>query len=339
MHKANLVEATLRKATLREARLIEANLGGANLRGANLRKADLSRALLIEADLSGANLGWADLGGAILHKANLVGATLRKATLREADLTLTNLVQTDFTNADLSGCRIYGVSAWELKLDGTKQQNLIITAGNEPEITVDNIEVAQFIYLLLHNQKIREVIDTVARKAVLILGRFTPERKAVLDALREELRKHDYLPILFDFEGPTSQNITETVLTLARLARFIIADLTDPSSIPYELGRIVPNTKVPVQPLLLSSRREFAMFGELQDDYQWVLPIHHYDSQEQLIADLSERVIRAAEAKVEELRSSCSRSRVLDASDLAARINEEHARRLRLPTPNWAGKP
>src|SRR3712207_7199536 len=53
-------------------------------------------------------------------------------------------------------------------------------------------------------------------------------------------------PILFDFEGPTSQNVTATVLTLARLARFIIADLTDPSSIPYELGRIVPNTKVPV---------------------------------------------------------------------------------------------
>lgn len=73
-------------------------------------------------------------------------------------------------------------------MDGAKQQNLVITAPGEPEITVDNIEVAQFVYLLLRNQKIRDVIDTITSKAVLILGRFTPERKAVLDALREERR-------------------------------------------------------------------------------------------------------------------------------------------------------
>ena len=40
---------------------------------------------------------------------------------------------------------------------------------------------------------------------MLILGRFTPERKAVLDALREELRKRDYLPILFDFDVPAPE--------------------------------------------------------------------------------------------------------------------------------------
>jgi hypothetical protein len=33
---------------------------------------------------------------------------------------------------------------------------LIITRADEPAISVDNIEVAQFIYLLLHNKKIRE---------------------------------------------------------------------------------------------------------------------------------------------------------------------------------------
>ena len=92
----------------------------------------------------------------------------------------------------------------------TKQRSLVITPGDEPEITVDNIEVAQFIYLLLHNPKIRDVIDTIGRKAVLILGRFTPERKAVLDDLREELRMRDYVPILFDFDKPTSQDLTAT---------------------------------------------------------------------------------------------------------------------------------
>ena len=45
---------------------------------------------------------------------------------------------------------------------------------------MDDLEIAQFIYLLLNNQKIRHVIDTITSKIVLILGRFTPERKAVL---------------------------------------------------------------------------------------------------------------------------------------------------------------
>ena len=97
------------------------------------------------------------------------------------------------------------------------------------------IEVAQFVYLMLNNQKVRDVIDSITSKAVLILGRFTEGRKAVLDALRDELRKRDYLPILFDFAVPATRDITETVSLLARMARFIIADLTDPSSIPKEL--------------------------------------------------------------------------------------------------------
>jgi hypothetical protein len=103
------------------------------------------------------------------------------------------LNHTDIRDADLTGCRVFGVSAWALKLsDQTRQRNLIITLENEPEITVDDIEVAQFIYLLLNNQKIRNVICTITSKVVLILGRFTDERRAVLDALRDELRKRNW---------------------------------------------------------------------------------------------------------------------------------------------------
>jgi hypothetical protein len=61
--------------------------------------------------------------------------------------------------------------------------------------------------LLLNNKEVRDVIDTIAKKAVLILGRFTPERKAVLDALRETLRIDGYLPILFDLDKPASRDI------------------------------------------------------------------------------------------------------------------------------------
>jgi hypothetical protein len=50
----------------------------------------------------------------------------------------------------LTGSYVYGVSVWGIKVnDQTKQQNLIITPSKEAAITVVNIKVAQFIYLLL----------------------------------------------------------------------------------------------------------------------------------------------------------------------------------------------
>jgi hypothetical protein len=125
---------------------------------------------------------------------------------------------------------------------------------------------------------------------VLILGRFTDERKTVLDALREELRRHDYLPILFDFAVPATRDITETISLLARMARFIIADVTDPSSISKELEAIVPSVAVPVQPLIEGSSRPYAMFKDYWK-YEWVLPICRYEGLEPLLATLAEKVI------------------------------------------------
>src|SRR4051794_27594739 len=67
-------------------------------------------------NLRGLDLSKANLREAVLVEANLRGATLRKASLRGADLTFTTLVQTDLTDANLTGCRIYGIAAWGLKL-------------------------------------------------------------------------------------------------------------------------------------------------------------------------------------------------------------------------------
>jgi uncharacterized protein YjbI with pentapeptide repeats len=296
LSKANLSAATLTRADLRgarllDARLLTANLSEANVSGARLGRANLSNANLTGADLSYANLSEANLTGADLSKANLSEAQLSEANLSEANLQVATLLETDLSGADLTGCRIYGVSAWNLKLGMTKQQNLIITHQDEPAITVDNIEVAQFIYLMLHNQKVRDVIDTITSKAVLILGRFTDERKAVLDALRDELRKRNYLPILFDFNVPATRDITETISLLARMARFVVADITDAKSIPQELAVIVPDLpSVPVQPLLLEGSAEYGMFEHLKR-YPWVLKTYTYASSERLIAGLGEHVI------------------------------------------------
>jgi len=292
---ANLCEADLREANLREASLVGANLSEANLRKAVLSDADLSRTNLCEADLRGVSLSKADLRGANLRGARLTRADLRAADLREANLGMAILVNTDLAGTDLTGCRVYGISAWDLKLERTTQHNLVITDTDEPTVTVDNIEVAQFVYLMLHNQKIRDLIDTITSKAVLILGRFTDERKAVLDALREELRKRNYLPILFDFEKPTSQTTDETITLLARMSRFVIADISDAKSVLQELRAIVPDLpSVPAQPIILAVQEEPGMF-DFYRNFRSFLKVHHYNNQQELIADLGERVIDPAE--------------------------------------------
>jgi hypothetical protein len=298
LDRADLVEADLSRTNLSWAHLTYAilfrtNLAGANLVGARLAGAHLARANLVGANLSGANLFKADLSEVDLTNGNLSGAILEQATL----------VGTILQRAELRNCRIFGLSVWGVDLKEAIQKDLVITAGGEPAITVDNLEVAQFIYLLLHNPKIRQVIDTITSKVVLILGRFTPERKAVLDRLRDELRERNFLPVLFDFEGPESRDVTETVSTLAHMARFVVADLTDPRSIPQELQKIVPQLpSLPVQPIILEGQEPWGMFPHFER-YPWVLPPYRYASLEQLAEALSEHVVGPAVRKAEELRA------------------------------------
>jgi uncharacterized protein YjbI with pentapeptide repeats len=295
--KANLNDAHLRFANLSRANLIEAELSRAILTDANLSEADLTKADLTKADLIEANLNWANLSEANLSEANLSGA----------DLTRASLVGTNLDGADLTGCSVYGISVWNPHLDGAKQSNLKITPIGEPSIQVDNLEVAQFVYLLVSNAKIRHAIDTITSKVVLILGRFTPERKVVLDSIREELRKRDYVPVLFDFEKPAGKDLTGTISTLANMARFIIADLTDPASVPAELATVVPATMVPVQAILLEGQREYAMFQDLVRRHHWVLEPYQYKSPQLLLEQLNGRVIAPAEAKAKELTQELSR--------------------------------
>jgi uncharacterized protein YjbI with pentapeptide repeats len=299
---ADLRWTDLTGVDLNGANLNGADLSGANLNGAELRVANLSRVNLREAKLLDVRLRNADLRGANLRWADLTGANINDVDLSAADLSGASLVETTLVRTKLTGCRIYGISAWGLKLDEAEQRDLIITPEGQPTVTVDNIEVAQFVYLLLHNEKIRQVIDTITSKVVLILGRFTPERKAVLDAIREELRKRGYVPVLFDFDKPDSRDITETVTTLARLARFVIADITDPKSIPLELQSIVPDVAVPVQPLLLEGSPEFSMFRDLRRKYHWVLQVHIYKDPTDLFFSFDQNVIAPAVAKANELR-------------------------------------
>jgi len=287
-----LVNANLEMTNLSDATLVEANLRGTNLRKANLSSANLWGAILSGSVNNPTIAEGADLTSATLCTADLSDANLRGAILRGADLSRAILVGTDVSGADLTGCRVYGVAAWDLKVENTVQTNLIITQAGEPEIVVDNIELAQFIHLLLNNRNIRSVIDTVAQKGVLILGRFTPERKVVLDAIRDKLRKLGFVPMMFDFERPKARDFTETIKTLAGLSRFVVADITNPKSSPLELEATIPDYMVPFVPIIQEHEEPFSMFRDLRQKYaEWVMDILVYDSVASLVDAMEDAIV------------------------------------------------
>ena len=96
--------------------------------------------------------------------AHLSGADLTNAELIETELTDAHMRGVKLTNARLEKCRVYGLSVWDVDLTGATQTDLIITPHGEPTIAVDNLQVAQFIYLLLNHKKLRDVINTIGRK-------------------------------------------------------------------------------------------------------------------------------------------------------------------------------
>jgi uncharacterized protein YjbI with pentapeptide repeats len=293
------------------------DLSMADLSGEDLYLRDLSKVNLYRANLSMANLIRADLS-----LANLTGADLSEADLSGADLTQASLVETDLENTDLTGCRIYGISVWGIKLNKeTRQTNLIITRHDEPAIKVDNLEVAQFIYLLLKYEKLRDVINSITSKAVLILGRFTPERKVVLDALADELRKRQLLPMIFDFERATSRDFTETIKVLAGMSLFVIADVTNPRSAPLELQATVPDYQIPFVPIIQEGEEPFPMLGDLAGKYHWVIrPVLTYESPSDLLQAFKEAILdRAWEKHKELLRMKAEKLETISAKTFGRR--------------------
>jgi hypothetical protein len=302
----NLQNATLRGTSICDALLRMAKVDGADLSGSKMVRSDCKgatfcKSILDIANMSDAELSWCIFSDASFRETDLSGARLRntvfhRAKLVGANLTFALLDNVDLTDATVHACRVYATAVWDMKTEGADQKGLIVTPGNAAEITVDNLELAQFVHLILNNKKVRSAIDTITTKLVLILGRFTPKRKKVLEAIRERLTQLNYLPVVFDFEKPANRDVTETVSTLAHMARFVIADLTDARSIPQELGRIVPFLpSVPVQPIILASQNEYGVY-ETFPRYPWVLKIVPYQNQKLLLKNLQISVVEPAEA-------------------------------------------
>jgi uncharacterized protein YjbI with pentapeptide repeats len=289
-----------------------ANLEGTYLNDADLRSADLRNANLIRSSLSESNLRYANLEGANLMYANLAGSSL---------------IGTKVNHAIVSGSYVYGINVWDLEGEFGEQKDLIVSPLHNsslldpnPAITVDNIKVAQFIYLILNNEEIREVINVITSKSVLILGRFADDkRKEILDALRNKLREFNLLPIVFDFDRPINRDYTEVAQTLAGLSLFVIVDVTSPKSTPLEMEATVKHFKIPYLPIIDLSvdARPFAMIVDSQKSFHWVLPTYGYKSKEELLDNLEDTIINRALKKHNELKKQkATEPEILTVDDL-----------------------
>lgn len=313
----DLSGADLRFAWLRHAQLQGADLSTAYLHSAHLDYADLS-----DAEVWSANLSQAVLYRATLRRTTLRATTLRRAVLIEADFTQANLMHVSMPLAQVEGARfsganVFGLSAWNLLGRPADQDGMIIFSPRDVArrgradrerspmpMTVDDLETAQFVHLLVDNPKIAQVLHNVNRRAVLLLGRFTATRKAVLNRMRQLLQRNDFVPLLFDFPGSSTRDLTETVACLAHLSCFVIADLTAPKSIPQELSVIAPYLpSVPIVPLLLEGDEPYAMFEHLQR-YPWVLPIVRYRDPDHLATIFRRRILAPGYAAAMHARGS-----------------------------------
>jgi hypothetical protein len=86
-----------------------------------------------------------------------------------------------------------------------------------------------------------------------------------------------------DFDPTADQPITETVKTLARMSRFVIADLTDARSIPQELQII--DTHCRTVAIRLIKKRGAREYGMLDFRTPWfVNGRYEYEGLKELIA-------------------------------------------------------
>jgi uncharacterized protein YjbI with pentapeptide repeats len=318
LERASLTGAKLDRADLSWARAECVDLSAASLRGATLRHGKFARAACLGGtDLEHADLHGADFSGARMHAVQLTGADLTEAVfdgtdLSEADLSQAILSDTSLLGASLRGASVGGTFIRRIHTNAkTDQHGLSVDVhvvwdrprGSVVEFTEANdIRVAQFHEVLEEHGAVGKLLASTTRRVVLILGRFTPRRKRVLDRLATALRERGKIAVIFDFPRPEDREISDTVRFIAGMAQFVVVDITHASSVPLELQATIPDLMVPVLPIVEAGRPIFAMFSDLQRRYAWIQPPVSYRSADELVRHVDTAILARADAAAESIR-------------------------------------
>ncbi len=235
--------------------LSRASLYRAFAEGLNLRNAVFEGSHVEEGDFSRADFRGATFRSTTFNKTILTGANLDGATFVNCNLNRVNLVGALFRVKEITETVVYGIAAWDLVTsDEMKQSKVVIEKtyefysdliqqGKIP-MTVDDIELAQFVYYLNDHKKLRDTLNILNDKGVLVLGRFKDGGLERLYSIREWLQRKGYMAMIFDFARPDNLSLTETVVTMAGLSKFIFVDLPG-ASVPAELQAVLSQVKKP----------------------------------------------------------------------------------------------
>ena len=264
------------------------NLSGVSIykafaEGLNLRNAVFEASHFEEGDFSRADFRGATFRSTKFNKTILTGANLDGATFVNCNLNRVNLVGASFCVKEITETVVYGIAAWDLVTsDEMKQSRLVIERthdlysdfiqqGKIPMMVDDN-ELAQFVYYLNDHKKIRDMLNILNDKGILLLGRFKDGGLERLYSVREWLQSKGYMAMIFDFARPDNLSLTETVITMAGLSKFIFVDLSG-ASVPAELQAILSQVKKPV----LAFGDPYSLFPDLADQ-SWVRTIEGDDT-------------------------------------------------------------
>ncbi len=219
LERASLTEVDFEFANLSWVHAEKADLSGAQLKNATLHRADFRGATCLnDTSFAHANLQEANFARAKMAEADLTNADLTKGCFDGADLTAANfsdavLDGTSFLGAKLRGAMLFGSFVRRVRTDDkTDQHDLALdvhvawekrTPGKIIKFTdVNDIHVAQFHDILEEPGSVAKLLAASTQRIVLILGRFLPRRKLVLQRLAAALGDRGKIAVIFDFPGP-----------------------------------------------------------------------------------------------------------------------------------------
>lgn len=252
--------------------------------GLNIQNSVFENVFFDDGDFSRANFRNCMFINTKFNKTIFTDAGFAGATFINCNLNRVNLTNADFQVEEITETVIYGISSWDIHVsEKSKQSKLviektyqlfseIIEEGRIP-LMVDNIELAQFIYYLSNHKKMRDTINILNKRGVLLLGKFKDGGLERLYKLRDWFANQNYLPMIFDFDRPPSLDYTETIVTMSGLSKLVVADLSG-DSVPQELHAILTNFVKPVvvyhdsapYSMLKDLRRKNRYFHEIKFD-------------------------------------------------------------------------